>query len=93
MTNIPDLGGGEHERTDRMIVNFECTSIGPEYYIVFIWVIPTLEEIKEQVARFNINVARVRPEVEISFRVANHADYAYFTVVSQNSVDFFMRTL
>jgi hypothetical protein len=36
------------------------TSVGPEYDIVGVWIIPALKEIEEYVAGLNINVARVR---------------------------------
>ncbi len=42
----------------------EHTSVGPEDYIVFVWVVPTLEEVEKQVARFNVDIACIRPRDE-----------------------------
>ena len=35
------------------------TAIGPEYDVVGVGVVPALEEVEEQVARFDVDVARV----------------------------------
>ena len=76
------------------------TSVGPEYNVIFIRIIPTLKEVEKQMSSFNVNIPSERSEnifqqVLSTFKKKNNAiiyNKAHWTVVSQND-DFLTLTL